>query len=314
MHFKLLSRFLMNAEPGAAGGRDPLFDPPAPPPGGNTPPPTPPTPPAPPPPGTLEWQKDWPEELRSAPFMKNFKNPLDVAQAYANAQKMIGADKIPLPSKHAGKDELVGIFRKLGSPEKLEDFKYELAVKDSVDPQFMDTINKVAHEHGVLPMQAKAIMDTFAKVNKEALDLQASQMKTQRDQGLKALADEWGDAYPNEIAKAKAALQEFATPEQREALKKAGLGANPTLLRILAKAGGTLSEDVIRGAGGLGTGGILTPEDARAQRTAIMKDMSHPYYHKDHPGHEAAKAEVAKLFQYEAGKGPNQTGFSVKIS
>lgn len=286
-----------------------LFDvtPPAP-----TDPPAPTTPPNPAPPVPFtgpDWQKDWPAELRDAPSMKNFKSPQDVAQAWINAQKLIGADKIPVPGKNASKEEIIGAFRKLGSPEKLEDFKYDLAVADSVDKEFLSAINKVAHENGLLPSQAKAIMDTFAKLNNDAVQLQQTNAKNQRNAQLKALSEEWGDSYANQMAKARAALTEFATPEEITQMKALGLGENPVFLKLMAKFGGTLSEDVIRGAGGQGGGGPLTPQEARNERQAIMADMNSPYYKADHPEHAAFKAKVEKLFQYEVGQQPAQASF-----
>lgn len=297
----------MNANPGDAGGgggnSDPLFDnPPAVPPA--TPPAVPPTVPD---PSVPDWQKDWPDELRNAPYMKNFKSPRDVAQSLANAQKLIGADKIAIP-KNASKEELVSIFRKLGSPEKFDDFKYELATADSVDKDTLAAINKVAHENGMLPAQAKAVMDEFAKLNSSAQKLYNDNAALKRTNELKALRDEWGDTYANQIARARAAMSEFMNPAEREALQKSGMSGNPVILKLLANAGATLSEDKILGQGGSNVGAPMTPDAARQERTKIMQDFNSPYYKPDHPEHQAVKATVAKLFEYEAGKAPANAG------
>jgi hypothetical protein len=42
-----------------------------------------------------------PEDLRMEPSLRNFTDPASLAKSYVHAQRMIGADKIPLPGKTA---------------------------------------------------------------------------------------------------------------------------------------------------------------------------------------------------------------------
>ena len=53
------------------------------------------------------------------------------------------------------------------------------------------------------------------------------------------------------------------------------------------------SEDKI--SAGQETTGNLTPNEAQKEVTKIMGDTKHPYWLKDHPGHDAAVKEVFDL-------------------
>ena len=46
-----------------------------------------------------------PEDLRSEPSLKNFTNAGDLAKSYLHAQRMVGADKIPVPGKHSTEED-----------------------------------------------------------------------------------------------------------------------------------------------------------------------------------------------------------------
>ena len=57
-----------------------------------------------------------PEELRDHPSLSPIKDVENLARSYVNAQRLIGADKIPMPVNPTEED-LDRIYSKLGTPE-----------------------------------------------------------------------------------------------------------------------------------------------------------------------------------------------------
>ena len=94
-----------------------------------------------------------PDEYRAEKSLENFKDMGDFVKSYLSAQKIVGADKIPVPNKFATEDDWKAVFNKLGAPEKPEDYKYSF--KDGeVDKELISSFNQEAHRLGLLPQQA----------------------------------------------------------------------------------------------------------------------------------------------------------------
>ncbi len=290
----LMSRIVMEeAKDGGGGGGDPLFG------GGENKGAAGGGDPAPKGGAKIEFPQNWkdalPDEIKNAPFMQNVADVPTLAKNFANAQKLIGADKIPVPGQHSSKEEWAAVFQKLGLPKALDEYKFDLEKDVEVDQGFLDKFKAVAHQAGVLPSQAKMMADFFGKNSKDSFNSQVEEQKGKIKADLDALKKDWGQSYDEQMAKARAALNEFTDPVEREQLKVLGLGHNTTFLKLLAKFGGTLAEGKIRESGD-GGGFSLTPSQARAELDAIKSNVKHPYYVKDHEGHVAAKQKVRDLY------------------
>lgn len=246
------------------------------------------------------WKDALPDDLKSQPWLKNITTVETLAKSYQHAQKLIGADKIPVPNpKTATPEEWKNIYSKLGLSEKVEEYKLDLDKGVEIAPEFLKELTPVLHANGILPHQAKALVEWFDKADKKAFESEVETLKTKQMEEITNLKKEWGSQYSEEVAKAKAALVEFTTPEERETIRKLGFGNNTHLIKILAKAGNMLSEDKIKGEGGLG-GGLPTPNQAKAEAASIMADKNSPYWKADHPQHKELKTKVTKLFEIAA--------------
>jgi hypothetical protein len=242
------------------------------------------------------WKDSLPEELKTLPFMGMVNDIPTLVKNYANAQKMVGADKVAIPGANASKEDWQGVFQKLGLPKTVEEYKVDVEKGKELDKEFMGSFAKLAHENGILPHQAKAMAEFLFNADKETRTKDEENYRLQTAGELKKLQGEWGEQYKENVAKAKAALREFADKDTQEAIRKSGLGNNTHLLKILAKMGDTLSEDKIKGEGG-GGGFRLTPSQAQAELDTIHRDLKHPYYNASHSEHLVAKAKVRELYQ-----------------
>lgn len=252
------------------------------------------------PPAPIEFPANWkqglPAELQADSALSVIHDIPSLAKSFIHAQKMIGADKIPVPGKHATDADWRAFYQRIGHPEKLDDFKVELPKDSGFDQPFMDEFRKAAHNLNILPAQAQKLVDWFAtESNKAAQNMQA-QFAAKDQEGLKALKTEWGAAYDQKLAKANLALAELGGEEAVQFVQAAGLQNNRHLITLLAAAGELLGEDKVRGTTTTTAGaGKFTPAEAKERYDAIMRDMSHPYYDKNHANHLAAKKEVQSL-------------------
>lgn len=258
-----------------------------------------------------KWQERLPDNLKKIGNLGNFTTLEDILTSYQSAQSMIGADKIVVPSKSTTPEQWKEIDRKLGVPEKLEDYKYDLADKDA-DTEFHDKFKELAHSLGIRPAQAKGMADWFNKLNKEATDSETAAINQRVQADMQGLQKEWGQAWDENILMAKAAMNEWMDPKTQEMIRASGLGKNANFLRFLQKAGSTLSEDKIHGGGGGGgKNGRLSPAEAAAEIKTIMDDPKSPYYDPESPQHLEVKNRVNLLFDLQHGIVPNrQPNFS----
>jgi hypothetical protein len=254
--------------------------------------------------GGIDWGKfveTLPEDIRKEPSIASFKDPVALVKSYISAQKMVGKDKIVIPdAKHATEEDWLGLFRKLGAPEKLEDYNFKLpegAVDSEMDPEFLTSVKEAAVKAGVLPHQFEKIFGAYYGYAKKIADSSAQEASSRREADVDALKKEWGQAFDAQVKRANIALKEFVkSPEDRQRVIEDGLGSHPVLMKILANASKLLKEDTFLGHGD-GVGAGITPEDALQKARTIQGDKTHPYRNPSHPNHLAAKKEVADLYR-----------------
>lgn len=248
-----------------------------------------------------DWRNGLSAELQSDEVFNKFKSVTDLAQSYKNAQRLIGADKIPVP-KNATPEEWANIMSRLGLPADIKDYGVKFADDHGFAPAFMESFKAEMYANGILPPQAQKLVDWATSNNKKDLESRFDSRKATEAKELEGLKAQWGAKFDQNVASAQAMLKEIATPEEIAALQKAGLTQNLTLIRLLGNAGAKfLKEDGLPAEGG-GQVGAMTPGEASAAITAIMADSKHPYFVKDDPRHAAAVAEVTKLHTWKKGR------------
>lgn len=273
------------------------------PPAGGPPPPTltPPTPPPATPPATpppTDWRAALPEDIRGDESLKVIHDVPSLAKSFINAQKLIGADKVVIPSKHATDEDWRQVYHKLGLPTSLDGYEVKLDEK-AVSPEFATSYKETAHKLGIFPKQAQALADWFKEQNAAMGTKVQENIKQEQIAGFKKLQEKWGKAFETKLNKAEYVLQQAGVPEAIQYFKDSGLNSDPRLVEFLASIGDKfLTEDHIPNTrtpnGGMGA---LTPNEAESKINSILADPKHPYYDSTHPGHKGAVAEMTQLFQ-----------------
>lgn len=251
-------------------------------------------------PAPKTWRDELPDDIKADPSLSAILDVPSLAKSYVHAQKLVGADKVIVPTQHATEDDWQGVFRKLGNPEKLEDYKVERPKDAPFDDEFVGAFKAIAHKAGVLPKQAQNLVNWFNEASKAQSEKLASGYQAELVKGIDALKAEWGQAYSAKLSRANQVLFEAGGQELSELLKQTGLSAHPLMIKAFAKVGDMLKEDAIPAddAGGQ----LITPAQADSKISAIFGNPDHPYHKPYHAGHKSAVAEMEQLF---AAKFPN---------
>jgi len=246
--------------------------------------------------GVKDWRLGLPQELQEDATLRKFSDIPSLAAAYINAQKLIGSDKIAIPGKHASDEDWMDVYKKLGLPEKIDQYDLKINESATIDKEFVNQFKESAYKFGILPGQAQKLADWFSEVNMKAEEKILSENKERQEKELTGLKSEWGKSFEANLSRAHLVLKNFADPETIQHLEDAGLGNDTRLIKLLSKVGTKLYGETKIVGGDSGGAGAITPAEAKKTVDSIMGNTNHPYFQKEHPGHKTAVAEVQKLF------------------
>jgi hypothetical protein len=234
-----------------------------------------------------------PESFREEKSLNNFNNMEDFVKSYLHAQKLVGADKIPVPNKHATDEDWNEVFKRLGAPDTPDGYKYNFKDQE-VDENSVKAFNETAHRLGLLPKQAEGLIKFYNELNQnqsQSLEEQAAtaQMNTEAE-----LKKEFGPQYAKRLDQAKKlAVNSLGEDFLNDTILKDGsrLGDNLTVIKAFSELADKLSEDpIIQGDGSQ----YMTAKDIEKEITELTQEGS-AYWNKTHPNHRKSVEEVLKL-------------------
>jgi hypothetical protein len=140
-----------------------------------------------------------PEDLRVEPSLRNFTDPASLAKSYVHAQRMIGADKIPLPGKSATDEDWANVWSRLGRPQAPSE--YELKFENPVfGDNELESFKKSAFEAGLNNRQ----VERMAKFLDEAVSGARSSRSEMTEKAVyeseQELRQEFGQAFEQRMA------------------------------------------------------------------------------------------------------------------
>ena len=238
-----------------------------------------------------------PEELRDHPSLSPIKDVENLARSYVNAQKLIGADKIPMPVNPSDED-LDRIYNRLGRPESPDG--YQLAPDGNiVTEDLVKDFADFSHKLRLTPEQASGILDYYRSSVEQSAAGSEEQAQAFRQTTEESLKSEWGRAYDQKLNQAVNAAKEFSNPEIFDLQLSDGsrLGDNPEFIKTFAKIAEfrqtVTSEDTISENA---QANVMTPKQAQAEIDAIMNNRSHAYWDKTNiVGRQQAIQRVQEL-------------------
>lgn len=250
--------------------------------------------PAPAPAGFLD---SLPEDLRNEPSLRLFSDPASLAKSYVHAQRMIGADKIPLPGKSATDEEWRQVYRRLGAPEDPKAYDIELS-PDVMGESELEAFRAAALEAGLNNRQAGRIAQFIENTVTQAREQIGASSEAVRLQGEQELRQEWGQAFEQKIALANRAANTFlGSTELLDSIELADgrlLGDHPAIVKMFANLAAEIGEDRLLGES---TELVMTPADAQEKISEITRQGT-PYWDKFHPEHRKYVEEALRLREY----------------
>ena len=250
-----------------------------------------------------DWRSSLSEDIREDPSFSKFKDVNSLAASYVNLQGHLGRDKIAKPVTESDWD---GVYDFLGRPESPDKYEVELPdeLPDQVKAQFNDetlsSFKQQAHKLGLNAEQVKSLVAWQAGSMGQQYEAMNDMQGKSIEDGERALKEEWGRAYDQNIDFAKKAFNEYGGDSLAAKMEASGLGNDPDVLKAFANiAKSTMADKDLVGATSSAKM-ALTPDEAKSEAASIM---AHPAYtDRKHPEHNALVKKVQGLFSEAYGE------------
>ena len=244
----------------------------------------------------VDFQSLIPAEYKEEKSLQNFNKMDDFVKSYLHSQKLVGLDKIPVPNKHATDEDWKEVYKRLGSPETADGYKYSLPEGHAVPEDTLKSFSEEAVKLGLLPNQADGIMKYYNDIVNQGVNDQTIKSEEARKISEQDLRKEFGSAYENKITGAKnLATATLGADFLNTTMLSDGskLGDNVHVVKAFAQLSEKLSEDdIVKGD----TPSYLSTNEINKQIASLQQPGS-AYWDKKHPGHTLAVEEVSALIR-----------------
>ena len=242
---------------------------------------------------TTDWKASLSDEIRSDKSLENIKDVSGLAKSYIHAQKMVGADKIPVPNKYATEDDWNAVYEKLGRPKSADGYKFDLPQDKQVDEMSLKEFSNQAHKLGLLPNQAQGMVKFYNEMTSKSLQDADSKALAARENSTKELKQEWGQAFEQKVSNAANLAKSVGANELLNTNLADGtkLGDHPVMIKAFAQLADKMGEDSLVQSSGPT---YLTPSQIDKQIGELTQTGS-AYWDKHHPNHQDAVNEVLAL-------------------
>ena len=246
-----------------------------------------------------EFLQQLPEEIRDHPSLQSINDVGNLGLSYVNAQRLIGADKIPLP-KNPTEDDLSNIYSRLGRPDEPSGYAIQ-ADGQILTEGDVNTYTDIAHKLGLSKAQANGILDYYRSSIQQTTEAMSKDSEQQRQQIEQSLKAEWGADYDAKVTQANRAVSDIAGEDLLQMVLQDGtkVGNHPAFIKAFANFADfknsvtkedTISENSVNYR--------MSPADAKAKIDTIMNDRSHAYWDRKNPvARDKAVKEVQDLYE-----------------
>ena len=245
---------------------------------------------------STDWKASLSDEVRADKSLENIKDIESLAKSYVHAQKLVGAEKIPVPNKYATEKDWDAVYEKLGRPKSADGYKYQLPEEQKVDETALKNFSAQAHKLGLLPTQAQGVVNFYNEMmGKQVADADSVAL-AQREKAMTELKTEWGQAFDQKLQKANNVVSQVFPKGIMSMNLEDGtkIGDQPEVIKAFAALADKMGEDNIVQASGPT---YLTPKELDKQIGSLTADPQSAYWQKNHPNHAEAVKEVEQLFE-----------------
>ena len=241
------------------------------------------------------WKESISEEFRSDPSIEKFTEIDALAKSYINATKMIGQDKVVIPTNNSTEDQWNEVYSKLGRPESAD--KYSLDATSEIvqmDDSAIKSFAEQSHKLGLNNKQAQGILEYY-KNNMEGTAQQSRiDTETAQTQAEQQLRQEWGRDFEGKVKQAGALAKANINSDVLDMQLQDGtrVGDHPEIIKGFAKIAGMMSEDKIISTE---SENVDTMKDIQSEISTLTNDTNGPYWNKNHPDHDKVVQQVYTL-------------------
>ena len=244
----------------------------------------------------VDFQSLIPEDYKEEKSLQNFSNMNDFVKSYLHSQKLVGADKIPVPNKLATDEDWNAVYERLGRPETPDGYKYDLPKETKLEDSTLKAFSEEAHKLGLLPKQAQGIINYYNSIAEQSEQASEVNEEAARASAEAELRKEYGPAYDLKIAQARnLATNTLGSDFLRNTKLADGsvLGNHPQVVRAFADLASKMSEDsMVQGE----TPSVMTVKEIDSEIESLTQPGS-AYWDKTHINHRKAVSEVQRLYE-----------------
>jgi hypothetical protein len=273
------------------------------------------------PPQVPEWAKDFPDDLKSEVTNYHWKDPAGPVKSYVELKKKVGPDKVDrlvlLPKDEADAEGWGQVYNRLGRPAKPEE--YGLDKVEGADPEFAKHMAPLLHEAGVSKRQAERLLTGYQAYGQALEQKVAAEFSAATERDWQELQREWGNKADERTEIARRAVRRFfgpskqgkdgkpdpADPVQQQLATLEKVMGTKAMMAKFYELGLALGEDKLPPASSTGGGRAGSPEGAKAELEAAMKDPEtmKAWTNTDHPQHKETTARLHELHEAAYGGG-----------
>ena len=237
-----------------------------------------------------------PDAYKDEKALQNFQDMDGFVKSYLHSQKLVGADKIPIPNKYATDEDWNAVYEKLGKPKSPDGYEYNLGKETKLDDNSLKAFSAEAHKLGLLPKQAQGIIKYYNDLAGASETEANNKAEAARTEAEKNLRKEFGSTYNDRITAAKKlATATLGNDFLNNTILKDGskLGDNPTVVKAFADLSAQMSEDnIVKGD----APAYMSNKEINRQ-IAVLQQPGSAYWDKNNPNHSEAVQEVQELIK-----------------
>ena len=255
--------------------------------------------------GDKPFYSDWGLDDTHRDFVvgKGFKSPADLAKSAALADKLV-RDRNVVPAPDMAKIGEWEGWEKLGWSKDLGHYKLpDAKVPDGLqyDKAMEGRLVEAMHAAKLPPHQAAAVRDGLIGILKAETDARDARGRAESEGLQTALKQEWGAEFQAKSDVAARAARALGLDLSTSAQLEKFTGA-PGMLKLFAKIGETMGEDVLRGGSARAESAMSSDAaSAEQRRLAADPDFMRSLNDSRHPTHKDNAARWLKLQEAKAG-------------
>lgn len=256
----------------------------------------------PPPAGEKSWIDDLPDDLKTSPSLSRYKASgiEGLARGYLNAERMISADKVPVPKDDTDTEAWDRFYKAAGRPDDPTKYEFkkpaELPSGVSYDDHMETWWRQSAHKAGLSARQASQLYGDYADRFFGQIKAGDEAAKAERTAARVELQRDWGAEFDLKYQFANAAYADMPADVVAR-LEQAGINRMPGFVKFMASISEkTRGESELR-EGPQAGGGAKTPAQLQSEIAEFRQTHNAVMTDKSHPEHDLRVKQFTALFE-----------------